>query len=268
MRSVKTAVGVLCCVFALIAAAHAAEYQPGLAAHYYKDATNWNGLWPEDTDAPLADPKACTFTEYKYTRVEPIVNHLFIRSGWFSVRWVGYIDVPGDGANTFLFEVWADDGCRLQVGDNVLINSWYACPENIDAAHRTGTATLTPGRHRIVLEYFQGQSLEDADSDPIKLYWSCAQLNIQRQIVPGERLSHQAADEGTPDAWAIRPPETVETLAENMYKDGEEAERSKDYPHALRLYRRILVIAPRTEFADKARVRILAIEGDAEIERK
>ena len=150
------------CVLAATAVAQAAEYEPGVAAHYYKDATNWNGLWPSDTDAPLADPKTCTFTEFKYTQIEPVVNHLFTRSGWFSVRWVGYIDVPGDDneLNAFILELWADDGCRLQIDDDVLINSWYACPEDIDEARRKASASLKPGKHRIIIEYFQGQSLE------------------------------------------------------------------------------------------------------------
>lgn len=267
MKSLTIAAAALCCMLAASLAADAADYQAGLAGHYYKDVTNWNGLWPDDTDTPLADPKTCTFTEFKYTRVEPVVNHLFIRSGWFSVRWVGYIDVPGDGENVFLLELWADDGCRLQIDDQVLINSWYACPENIDASHRTATASLTPGKHRIVIEYFQGQSLEAQDSDPIKLYWACTALNIAKQVVPEARLLHKAEDELTPDDWAIKPPQTVDELAENLWKDAQAAEESKDYAHALRLYRRILLIAPDGELATKAKGRILAIEGDPTIEK-
>jgi hypothetical protein len=266
MKLMRGAGLVLCVCLATVAWAE--EFEAGLAGHYYKDATYWNGLWPDDTDTPLADPKACTFTEFKYTRVEPVVNHLFVRSGWFSVRWVGYIDVPGNGQNVFLFEVWADDGCRLQIDDEVLINSWYACPENIDAAHRTASMTLTPGKHRIVVEYFQGQSLDANDSDPVKLYWSCTGLNLAKEIVPEGRLLHKAEDEGTPDAWAIKPPQTAQQLAENLWNDARTAEENKDYTHALRLYRRILLIAPDTETAAKARERILAIEADPTIENK
>jgi len=268
MRCARTVVCVLGCVAFLAAAADAEEYQAGLAGHYYKDVTEWNGLWPDDTDTPLADPRECTFTDFKYTRVEPIVNHLFIRSGWFSVRWVGYIDVPGNGNNTFLFELWADDGCRLQIDDKVLINSWYACPESIEAAHRTATATLSPGKHRIVIEYFQGQSLDENDSDPIKLYWSCASLNVSKQIVPESRLCHKAEDEATPGKWEIKPPQTNQQLGENIWNDAQAAEGRGDYAYALRLYRRILLISPDTEVARKAKERILAIENDPTIENK
>ncbi len=262
---------VLClafCVISLAVPADAREFLPGLAGHYYKDATNWNGLWPDDTDAPLADPKACTFTKFEYTRVEPLINHLFIRSGWFSVRWVGYIDIPGNEANTFLFEVWADDGCRLQIGDAVLINSWYACPEDIDASHRTATATLAPGKHRIIVEYFQGQSLEQGDHDPVKLYWACSKLNIPKKIVSASVFSHEAADEGTPDAWAIKPPQTNLQLVQNTWDDAQKAEQAGDYAHALRLYRSIVLMAPDSPAAAKAKERILAIEADPRLRGK
>jgi len=265
MRTVTAVTCVLACALLFSAAAFAEEeYTAGLAAHYYKDATNWNGLWPDDTDAPLANPKECTFTEYKYTQVEPLVNHLFLRSGWFSVRWVGYIDVPGNGDNVFLLELWADDGCRLQVDDKVLVNSWYACPEDIDESHRTATITLGPGKHRIIVEYFQGQSLDQDDSDPIKLYWTCAALNISRQVVPEVHLVHKAEDEviTAENDWAIKPPDTSEQLATNMWDDAQRAEESGDYAHALRLYRRIIQIAPDSDLATKAKDRVLAIESD------
>jgi hypothetical protein len=268
MKALWVVISVLVCVL-VVSAASAEEFKPGLAAHYYKDADNWDGLWPDDTDAPLVDPKTCTFTEFQYTRVEPVVNHLFVRSGWFSVRWVGYIEVPGDGeAKAFLFEVWADDGCRLQIGDTVLINSWYACPEDIPAARRTATATLAPGKHRIVVEYFQGQSLEAADNDPMKLYWASPALNMEKQVVPQERLFHKDEDKETPDAWEIKPPQTAVQLAASMLEDAQAAEENKDYAYALRLYRRILQIAPDSQEAKTARERILAIESDPNITEK
>ena len=262
MRTLLLTLALLGCIAFASTAAVAADYLPGLAGHYYKDADNWNGLWPDDTDMPLADPSACTFSTFEYTRIEPIVNHLFIRSGWFSVRWVGYIDVPGTEANTFLFELWADDGCRMQIDDKVLVSSWYACPENIPQSHRTATATLTPGKHRIVIEYFQGQSLEEADSDPCKLYWSCPGLNLEKEIVPDTRLVHKLADEGTPDAWAIKPPPTVQELVSNLWDDAQRAEATGDYAHALRLYRYIIEIAPNVEQAQQAKDRVLQLEAD------
>jgi hypothetical protein len=265
MRTLVSMAAIACVL--LVGVASAEEYEAGLAAHYYKDATNWNGLWPDDTDTPMTDPKTATFTEFKYTRVEPVVNHLFVRSGWFSVRWVGYIDVPGDGENVFVFELWADDGCRLQIDDEVLINSWYACPEDIEASHRLATKKLSPGKHRIVVEYFQGQSLEENDADPVKLYWYCTAIGLSREVVPAEKLSHKAEDTQNPDSWEIKPPATVDPLAEGLWEDGQAAEEAGDYAHALRLYRRILVIAPDTEWATKARARIIEIESDPKIEK-
>ena len=269
MKSKWIVFGVALCLIAFVGSVRAEDvYKPGLAAHYYKDATNWGGLWPDDTDKPLADPKTCTFTKYDHSQVEPVVNHLFIRSGWFSVRWVGYVDVPGDAVNVFTFEVWADDGCRLQVDDQVLVNSWYACPEDIPDAHRTATANLTPGKHRLIVEYFQGQSLEANDSDPIKLYWSCPALKLDKEVIPDAKLSHKTEDEGTPDNWAVKPPLTNQQLAEGCWTDAQNAEAAKDYSYALRLYRRVLLLVPNTELATKAKARILAIESDPTITNK
>jgi hypothetical protein len=172
----------------------------GLVAHYYKDHKYWKGHWPDTVSIPDVDPKHWTFTEYKYSRVEPLVNHLFARKGWFTVRWVGYLDtsprtVEKDGKQEYKFEIFADDGCRLFIDGKMIIDDWKACWEKTPEAHRKSMSIkLLPGKHRIVVEYFQGQSLKSHDRDPMKLYWSCASRGIPKQIIPASHLSHTEED--------------------------------------------------------------------------
>lgn len=181
----------------------APEFIPGLATHYYRDTAFWGGNWPDDVSAPRARASAWTFTAYSYTRVEPIVNHLFIRRGWFSVRWQGYLDtnvgvLAGKNAAYYL-QVWADDGCRLWVDDRLVIDSWIPMSEDSTDARRTAAVSLRSGRHKIRLEYFQGQSLAADDEDPIKLYWASPELNMPIQIISDIYLFHTVDDlEPTP----------------------------------------------------------------------
>lgn len=180
----------------------------GLVAHYYKDHKNWKGHWPDTLSVPDVNPKKWTFTEYRYSRVEPVVNHLFVRRGWFTVRWVGYLDTnprvdkksggteQPSGEREYNFEIFADDGCRLFIDGKRIIDDWQACWEKTPEARRTsGPVKLSPGKHRIVVEYFQGQSLNKGDKDPMKLYWSCASRDIPKQIIPAAHLSHTESDE-------------------------------------------------------------------------
>ena len=175
----------------------------GLAAHYYHDPAFWGGNWPNDVSGPSVSPAAWTFSEYAYSRKEPLVNHQFVRHGWFTVCWKGLLDTsPGHpvkggqkaGAYDYTFEVWADDGCRLYIDDRPVINSWIPCSEESGKSHRMATVRLSDGKHRVRVDYFQGQSLARKDRDPIKLYWSCESRGIPRQIVPSSHFSHTADD--------------------------------------------------------------------------
>lgn len=311
----------------------------GLVAHYFKDVANWGGNWPDDVSVPKVNPNAWTFGEYRYSRVEPVINHLFVSNGWFSVRWTGYIDpadladngspsqsVLGDininpnnsinneftlyfadgrfitradltadfagyegvavrvhlkpkgsgnqngltvngepymivNANTYdiesslmnvrlynakkddsmgqwriwisamdatitcseaprkarksatadaksaksgkkdqkpgdmeyVFQIWADDGCSLMIDNKTLIDGWKACWEQTPESLRTAAPIkLSPGKHKVVIEYFQGQSLKHNDRDPMKFYWSAPSAGIARQIVPPSCFTHDA----------------------------------------------------------------------------
>jgi hypothetical protein len=186
----------------------------GLVAHYYKDHENWKGNWPDSVSVPDVDAEDWTFTEYRYSRVEPLVNHLFVKKGWFTVRWVGYLDtnprkdddddddddddgvVSASEEKEYKFEIVADDGCRLFIDGNKIIDDWKPCWEKSEEARRMAEPIkLTRGKHRIVVEYFQGQSLKGDDQDPMKLYWSCRDRKIRRQIIPGSHFCHTKKDE-------------------------------------------------------------------------
>lgn len=83
-----------------------------------------------------------------------------IPSDNFSARWVRYIDVtPG----TYRFTAVVDDGMRLWVDDELLINQWR------EQAPQTYTAekTLGPGHHLVRVEYF-----ERSGGAVAKLSWS------------------------------------------------------------------------------------------------
>ncbi len=178
-------------------------YTEGLVAHYYQDPQYWGGNWPDDVSVPTVNAASWTFTTYAYSRVEPLINHLFIRNGWFSIRWVGYINVlPGATGGTnpdkdpnapveVGFDFWADDGARIFIDGKKVIDDWTACWQDLPRSHRKATVTLTPGYHPIVIEYFQGQSLQKDDADPAKLSWT---IEGRREIVPASQFFHKEAD--------------------------------------------------------------------------
>ncbi len=179
-------------------------YEAGLVAHYFKDPTDWDGNWKAG-QKPTVDPVEYTFKEYRFSRKEPLINHLFIRRGWFSVRWVGYIKVEpglgcikkgdyGDAPVDVNFEFWADDGARLFIDGVKVIDDWRACAETEEGSHRKATVKLAPGLHRIVAEYFQGESLKKQDRDPAKLYWNIPAYKVKRKIISAAHFVHTQKD--------------------------------------------------------------------------
>ncbi len=176
--------------------AAAQKFAAGLAVHYYRDVDFWGGNWPDKVSVPKVSPDAWTFTKYAYTRTESYVNHLFVRRGWFSVRWKGYLETPAVAKTsaTYYLMIWADDGCRLWLDGRQVVNSWAATAEDSPRAFRTFQVLLPPGKHKIQLDYFQGQSLAESDYDPMKFFWASPELNMPIQIVGPSALSHKVDD--------------------------------------------------------------------------
>jgi len=176
------------------------DMKQGLMAHYFKDPTEWDGNWKQGAK-PTVQAKDWTFREYKYSRKEPLINHCFVKRGWFSIRWTGYFKIPpavtdkhGDAVEVS-FDFWADDGARLFIDGKQLIDDWRPCAEDEPGSHRKGTVKLDSGYHRIVVEYFQGESLQKNDNDPAKLYWDIPSLKIKHQIIPASHFFHTDEDE-------------------------------------------------------------------------
>ena len=105
----------------------------------------------------------------------------------------------GAGVESY-FEVWADDGCRVYLDGKLIIDSWNACwEESPESIRKSGNVRLSESKHRIVIEYFQGQSLDsDEDNDPMKIFWSCPARRITRQLIPPACFSHKPTDARSP----------------------------------------------------------------------
>ncbi|MHC4226424.1 MAG: PA14 domain-containing protein, partial [Planctomycetota bacterium] len=87
------------------------------------------------------------------------------------------VEVPASG--TYTFHTQSDDGIRLWVNGQRLIDNWTNHGNTPDS----NDITLAAGqRYRIRLEYY-----EDGGGAVCELYWSS--LTIQRQIIPSRYLS-------------------------------------------------------------------------------
>ncbi|GFZ82819.1 hypothetical protein GCM10008018_30880 [Paenibacillus marchantiophytorum] len=161
---------------------------PGTPIRAYYD---WIKYTPA-SDLPTDDGTGLTakyydnmnFTSLKATRTDATVNFDWgmgspmpsMGMDEFSVRWTGKVKPQYTGAYTFYTS--SDDGARLWVNNQLIIDKW------IDQAETewSGTINLTAGqKYDIKLEYYDNN--EDAIA---KLYWSSA--SQPKQIVPQNRL--------------------------------------------------------------------------------
>lgn len=99
-----------------------------------------------------------------------------IGEDFFSIRWTG--GVEAQYSETYTFYVLADDGIRLWVDDQLIIDQWV--PQS--ATEASGTITLEAGqRYPIKLEYF-----ENAGDAVCQLWWSSART--PKAVTPKTQL--------------------------------------------------------------------------------
>lgn len=155
--------------------------------------------WPGFTIADISDPPTASATgtglygEYfdnknlsnrKLTRTDGTVNFnwgsgspdALIGADTFSVRWTGWVHAPSSGSYTFY--TTSDDGVRLWVNNQLLINNWT----DHGATENSASITLSAGKkYDIKLEYY-----ENGGAATIKLSWTPP--GVAKQVIPQERL--------------------------------------------------------------------------------
>jgi len=95
----------------------------------------------------------------------------------FSVRWTGRVTAPVTGSYTFT--TTSDDGVRLWINNQLLIDNWT----DHSPTNNTGVINLTANTaYDIRMEYY-----ENGGGAVAKLYWSYP--GRSRQIIPASRLS-------------------------------------------------------------------------------
>jgi glucose/arabinose dehydrogenase len=123
------------------------------------------------------------------TRVDPSVNFAWgsgspataIAADTFSARWTG--QVQPQFTQVYTFYTQSDDGVRLWVNGQQIVNNWtdHATTEN------SGTISLTAGqRYDIRMEFY-----ENVGSATARLLWSSA--STPKAVIPSTRLFPQSA---------------------------------------------------------------------------
>lgn len=159
----------------------------GLLAQYYNDRTLTNKVLSR-TDANV--------NLYQTTAASPGSG---VPSTNWSVRWTGQIQPTYSG--TYTFYTNSDDGVRLYVNGQLLINNWTLHSNTQNMA----TITLVAGqKYNIEVDYFQGTGSAIA-----QLLWSAP--NVPKAIVPMSQLYPI-----TPVGSSPPPPPTTDWFSQNL----------------------------------------------------
>jgi len=141
----------------------------GLLGQYY---TNSSTTY---TNAANFNP-----TNLFLTRVDPVIDFLWggtnalpnLSNGLYTVRWTG--QVQPQNSETYVFDVYSDDGCRLWINDKLLIDDW----KSQGVTHSTNAIALQANtRYDLKLEY-----LQTGGSAQAHLNWYSP--NQSEQIIP------------------------------------------------------------------------------------
>jgi len=138
---------------------------------YPSPAPNGTGLLGQyytNSSSTYTNSKNFNPTNLVLTRVDPMIDFDWtngtvpdLSGGYYSVRWTGQIQPQF--SETYVFDVQSDAGCRLWVGDQLLINKW----QSQSLTDWTNAITLQAGTlYDLKLEYLQYGGTAQA-----RLYW-------------------------------------------------------------------------------------------------
>lgn len=160
----------------------AAGYANGLLGEYYdsREPVNPSALKMRRIDSVIAFNYGYDLTP------DPVIGHEN-----YSVRWTGYIkpQVSGD----YTFKTYSDDGVKLFVNDQKLIDNWGLFTLSYEIAENP--IHLEAGQYYpITLEYQQGPLYS-----AVFLFWE-SNSGVPMSLVPGEVLyiTEETRDEYTP----------------------------------------------------------------------
>ena len=156
-------------------------------------------LYPADSGLRAAYFAGTNLANMVLTRFDETVNFSWgdsspdpaLLPGSFSARWVGKLRANQGG--TYAFHTLSDDGVRLRVNGQLIINNWTVHP----LTENSGNLILTAGQsYDLSLEYFNS-----GGTATIVLMWTPP--GEAKQIIPGTRLTpHQ---NNTPPMFAALP---------------------------------------------------------------
>ncbi len=143
------------------------DYDNGLVAQYW------------------TSPQDGVFEERVLVRVDPAVDFNWGGGGpvpglddRFAGRWTGLLCPPQGISGTYLFHVTADDGVRLWVGNQLLVDEWH----DSSSTEYNAALCLAGGYHvPIRVEYY-----EDGGSAEVRLRWTVP--GGVKEVVPTEFL--------------------------------------------------------------------------------
>jgi hypothetical protein len=153
-----------------------------------------------------------SFQTFANHRVEDSINYDWANSAPlpelpednFSIRWNGIFTAPHDsGAREYEFIVRTDDGVRLYLNNDLVIDSWV----NRAAATDRHTITLNSGESvPIKMEYFDSIRLASAELTIVDQQTNeqISQSASVRTPAPDSESGQDSDGDGIPDYWELR----------------------------------------------------------------